>query len=360
MKALKTIAGEYEEENIFNMDETGLFWRQPPTSGLGTQVRPGQKKEKARITLVICVNATGSERFPIWMIGTAKNPRSLKGINLQALGGVWTSNKKAWMTAFIMGQWLRSFYSYIGSSRQVLLILDNFSAHIQGVEMTPPPANIKIQWLPANSTSVYQPLNQGIIMNLKTYYRKEWLHFIIDHYENQQDPILSITLYDAIRWVLRVWRHNVSNTTIYGCFRKSQVIQPQISLPAEPIPDLTSLYQDAQKAGQIRELMSLSNFINPPEEDVEPAEESESLENIISQHVHSQADDDSDDDDGPNILPPPSMKAALNGLRTVLRYEESSQDSCFENIRLLESLEKQYLFKEASSKHQKTLDSWFR
>ena len=106
MKALKTIAGEYEEENIFNMDETGLFWRQPPTSGLGTQVRPGQKKEKARITLVICVNATGSERFPIWMIGTAKNPRSLKGINLQALGGVWTSNKKAWMTAFIMGQWL--------------------------------------------------------------------------------------------------------------------------------------------------------------------------------------------------------------------------------------------------------------
>ena len=36
--------------------------------------------------------------------------------------------------------------------------------------MTPPPANIKIQWLPANSTSVYQPLDQGIIMNLKTYY----------------------------------------------------------------------------------------------------------------------------------------------------------------------------------------------
>ena len=64
--------------------------------------------------------------------------------------------------------------------------------------------------------------------------------------------------------------------------------------------------------------MSLSNFINPPEEDVEPAEESESLENIISQHVHSQADDDSDYDDGPNILPPPSMKAALNGLHTVL------------------------------------------
>lgn len=45
--------------------------------------------------------------------------------------------------------------------------------------------------------------------------------------------------------------------------------------------------------------MSLSNFINPPEENIEPAEESESLENIISQHIYqpgSQASDSDDDD----------------------------------------------------------------
>ena len=122
------------------------------------------------------------------------------------------------MTTFIMSNWLRSFYSYIGLSRQVLL-LDNFSAHIQSVNITPP-ANIKIQWLPANSTSVHQPLDQGIIMNLKTYYWKAWPHFIIESYEHQKDPITSITLYDAVRWILRVWRYNISNTTIYSCFRK--------------------------------------------------------------------------------------------------------------------------------------------
>ena len=359
MKAIRTVAGEYNEENIFNMDETGLFWRQAPTSGLGTQTRPGRKREKARSTLTVCVNSTGSERLPIWIIGTTKKPRSLSGINIDALGGVWRSNKKAWMTTFIMSEWLHSFYSYIGLSRQVLLLLDNFSTHIQGVNITPPPANIKIQWLPANSTSVYQPLDQGIIMNLKTYYRKAWLHFIIESYEHQQDPVISITLYDAIRWVLRIWRYNISNTTIYSCFRKSQVIQPQISLPTEPVPDLTKLYQEAQQAGHIRDVMSLSNFINPPEEDTEPAEEPESLESIISQHVYPQTDDESDDD-GPAAPPSPSLKAAIDALRTVIQYQEHSQETCFEEIKMLKQLEKRFLFKAESSKQQRTLDRWLR
>ena len=358
MKAIQTIAGEYDEENIFNMDETGLFWRQAPTSGLGTQSRPGQKREKARITLTVCVNSTGSERLPIWIIGTAKMPRSLHGINIQALGGVWHSNKKAWMTTFIMSEWLHSFYSYIGLSRPVLLLLDNFSAHIQGVNITPPPANIKIQWLPANSTSVYQPLDQGIIMNLKTYYRKTWLHFIIERYEHQQDPTTLITLYDAVRWVLHAWRYNISNTTIYSCFRKSQVIQPQISLPTEPVPDLTSLYQETQQAGHIKDMMSLSNFINPPGEDAEPAEESESLESIISQHVHPQIDGDSDHD-GPAAPPPPSLKAAIDGLRMVLQYQEHSQETCLDEIKQLEQLERRLLYKAVSLKQQQTLDQWF-
>lgn len=358
MKAIQTIAGEYNEEDIFNMDETGLFWRQPPTSGLGAPTRPGLKKEKARITLTVCVNSTGSERLPIWIIGTAKMPRSLHGINISALGGVWRSNKKAWMTTFVMSEWLQALYSYIGLSRQVLLLLDNFSAHTQAVNITPPPANIKIQWLPANSTSVYQPLDQGIIMNLKTYYRKAWLHFIIESYEHQQDPMSSITLYHAVRWVLRIWRHDVNNTTIYSCFRKSQVIQPQISLPAEPAPDLTKLYDEAQQAGHIRDAMSLSNFINPPEESIEPIEELESLENIISEHIYPSTNDESDDD-GP-VASPPSLKAAVDGLRVLIQYQEHSQETHLEEIKMLERMEKRLLYKAESSKQQRTLDRWLR
>ena len=69
MNTLQEIAGEYAEEDIYNMDETGLFWKMMPSRGLSLQSLPGLKKDKTRITLVFCVNATRLDRFPVWIIG---------------------------------------------------------------------------------------------------------------------------------------------------------------------------------------------------------------------------------------------------------------------------------------------------
>lgn len=137
-----------------------------------SQSRPGVKKDKSRITLVVCTNSTGSDRLPLWFIWNAKRPHSLRHLNIEALGGYWRSNKPAWIDSLFMREWLHTFYSHIGS-RTILLLMDNFPAHIEGANLAPPP-NIRIQWLPANSTSLYQPLDQGIIQNLKTHYRKYW------------------------------------------------------------------------------------------------------------------------------------------------------------------------------------------
>jgi hypothetical protein len=65
MKALRTIAGEYLEENIYNMDESGLFWKMMPSRGLATQSQAGLKKDKTRISLVFCVNASRTDRLPV-------------------------------------------------------------------------------------------------------------------------------------------------------------------------------------------------------------------------------------------------------------------------------------------------------
>ena len=51
-------------ENLFNMDETGLYWRRAISKGLTTAKLPGAKKDKSRISLVLCSNATGSEKLP--------------------------------------------------------------------------------------------------------------------------------------------------------------------------------------------------------------------------------------------------------------------------------------------------------
>jgi hypothetical protein len=56
--------------------------------------------------------------------------------------------------------------------RTVLLLIDNFSAHelatelvsgLKGLE------NTRVIWLPANTTSHWQPMDQGIIAQFKLY-----------------------------------------------------------------------------------------------------------------------------------------------------------------------------------------------
>jgi hypothetical protein len=175
MKPIQAICDQYKPQDIYNMDETGLYWRRMPNGGLSTDGQAGQKKDKTRISIAVATNATGSDRLPLWLIGTAKTPRALRGVNMRAIGCIWRWNKKAWMRSGIMGEWFRSFYRHIDKQRRVLLLLNNFSAHLCAHEDAPPPANIKVLFFPSNATSIYQPLDQGIIQNLKHHYRKKWM-----------------------------------------------------------------------------------------------------------------------------------------------------------------------------------------
>ena len=61
-----------------------------------------------------------------------------------------------------------------GEGRKVLLLLDNFSGHDLGVQLVGGKqglANIQVEWPPANTTSHWQPLDQGIIASFKVLYR---------------------------------------------------------------------------------------------------------------------------------------------------------------------------------------------
>lgn len=141
-----------------------------PSRGLSSQSQPGLKKDKSRISLVFGTNATGSDRLPVWFISKAKITCALRNISVVTMGGQWRWNKKTWINATIMAEWLKAFYQHVASTRQILLTMDNFSAHYSAVELCPPPSNVRICWLPANSTSCFQRLNQGIIQNCKAHY----------------------------------------------------------------------------------------------------------------------------------------------------------------------------------------------
>ena len=52
----------YNPENIWNGDETGLFWKMEPSRVLARGPISGHKKEKSRVTIFCATNATGTEK----------------------------------------------------------------------------------------------------------------------------------------------------------------------------------------------------------------------------------------------------------------------------------------------------------
>ena len=60
---LPEILRGYDEENIFNLDETGCFWVALPSHGFGERGKKchGGKKSKQRFTIAFLVNAAGGQ-----------------------------------------------------------------------------------------------------------------------------------------------------------------------------------------------------------------------------------------------------------------------------------------------------------
>jgi hypothetical protein len=80
-------------------------------------------------------------------------------------------NKSRWITGLIYKEYLQWLNNKIRGERQkVLLLLDNFSGHklvVQLVGGLEGLSNVRIVFLPPNTTSKWQPMDQGIIISFK-------------------------------------------------------------------------------------------------------------------------------------------------------------------------------------------------
>jgi hypothetical protein len=63
-------SGGYAAQDIYNEDETGQFWRQVPQRSLATGKRAGRNKDKQRITVSLCCNATGTDKRELSVIAS--------------------------------------------------------------------------------------------------------------------------------------------------------------------------------------------------------------------------------------------------------------------------------------------------
>lgn len=229
---------KFDPEDIYNADETSLYYKLLPSRTYafrGEQVIGG-RSSKDRLTLMLCSNMNGTDKLKPLIIGKTKNPRVLKSVYNMSTADLpvhYYSSANGWMTGFIFNSWLSKWNSKLARDhRNVLLLLDNAPSHV--VENY---SNITIQFLPPNTTSKLQPMDQGVLRLVKLGYRSR----IADHYldgvqnnEHAKDIIKKLDLKVACDFVCAAWK-KVNANTIQNCFSKAGFVQ-SVPLPAQEDP----------------------------------------------------------------------------------------------------------------------------
>lgn len=234
----------YHPDDIFNADETGLFWKALPSGTLavaGSQPTGG-KTPKDRMTVLFLCNATGTLK-KIYTIGNFKKPRCF---NRAQPPLPYYSSANAWMTSWIWSDILKKFDRELGD-RKIILFADNAACHklLDNIELK----NIKIIFMPPNTTSLIQPLDQGIIRATKAHYRTQIMRKLINAIDNGSslaNYAKSIDLLKSLHMLKRAW-FLVSPSTIENCFRKAgflNCIENQESTEPDPLENFGDFIEE--------------------------------------------------------------------------------------------------------------------
>lgn len=255
----------YNEEFVFNMDETGLCFKLFPKK---TYVLPTEDKKKlrgtkemkakARVSLYVCTNATGTLKVPMAVIGTAKNPRCFrKGPARMA----YLSQKNAWSDAVTFKQWFYTvFLPFVRkkTSEKVVLLIDNCGPH--AADLHDSRDQVKILTLPPNCTSLFQPMDMGVIAALKLQYKSRLLERISCTIESRAALRLASRhmqagtkgldeghdphMLDVCELLYEAWE-SISEKCIARCWLKADI------LPRDVQNKLTLLHGKVKKASKM-------------------------------------------------------------------------------------------------------------
>ena len=149
---------EYRPNEVYNADETVLYYRATPDGShcYSHEKISGSKKAMERITVLCCSNLTGTDKCKLLVIGKSLRPRCFKNVNVDNLPVTYRANKKAWKTSQIFTEWLSAWDLYLTKvNRKILLLVDNCTAHPHVSTLK----NIQLEFLPPNTTSLIQPMD---------------------------------------------------------------------------------------------------------------------------------------------------------------------------------------------------------
>ncbi|XP_064421719.1 jerky protein homolog-like [Latimeria chalumnae] len=199
----------FTEEQVYNADESSLYFKMLPDTTLAAKndekKSEGFKQDKNRSRQPHCFHHTNMKSLPI----------------------EYKNSKKAWMTGDVFKDWF--FKSSVPSVRchlrfkrlpeVAVLLLDNCPAHPPAESLKTSDGNIKVFYLPKNTTSKIQPLDQGIIVNFKKAYRKELVKELVASDNTITNHLKKYSLKDTMYLADKSWK-SITRSCIENCWMK--------------------------------------------------------------------------------------------------------------------------------------------
>jgi hypothetical protein len=337
---LPEILRNWAPEDIYNVDETGLFWRLTPDRTLAFKAERvhGGKKAKDRVTVLVGASMSG-EKLPLLVIGRFGKPRCFHGI--RHIPVKYRANGKAWMTGQLFEEWVRKLDRSL--TRKILLVVDNCPAHprVSGL------AKVHLLFLPPNTTSCTQPMDCGIIKNLKHIYKRKLAIKLLKAHDENVD--FTFNLLDSLSLLREAW-NEVTTDTVKNCFRSagfSEMPDPQDEEEenVNVMADFGNVFERLRVAFSIPGEVDVSTFL-ALDDDLEVAG------NLTDDDILNQLNDNTsvaDDVDKYDELEPTgvSSKDGLLAARTLQQYLRqhpyASDAHCTMSQQLLSFLENEAL-----------------
>jgi hypothetical protein len=239
-----------------------------------------------------------------------------------------------------------------GEGRKVLLLMDNFSGHelaaqlvggLQGL------SNVRVAWLPPNTTSTWQPMDQGIIASFKLQYRKMWITFMLREYEANRNPQKRVNLLKAVQWTRAAWESSVTRDTIKRCWVKSTLIEDS----GEDCIVVDDGIDRAELQYQIMQLpienpLPLDEFLNP-EDEIIADEDSDIFAAVVANYSVDKPGKEEESSDEEEVEQIEDAKA----LRMVERLKLwKLQRGTDQDIKALDRIERDIMGVRSSAPHQ--------
>ena len=240
----------FTEDQVFNADETGLYYKTPPDRTMDLDDNPsrktGHKKPKDKVSLLLCANRSGSLKMTPLVIGKSLNPRCLHHVNRSLLPCIYTNTRKAWMTGACFKDWffqrfcpaVRKHLRKLGQEEKAILLIDNAPSHPSGDILKSKDGKIFASFMPKNTTSKIQPLDQGVINCFKLFYKDQLCEAMAREQKEMTVFLKAMDVKKTMEFAGPAWE-KVTKDTIINCWRKG-LGPPKSSEEEEPTASTSS------------------------------------------------------------------------------------------------------------------------